>query len=807
MTARKKVASKDKVSRGSRVKRAPAATTMRPAQDGTTRKPKAATGSGHVILRTPTREIPLLADVNLARAAMEWTYIVRSRSRWSGMADSTKKQSDHAARFLHACGVDDAGLGALADAGIVEVAIPWDGSESNGWAARILPWEFLIGGATRSLRNQRPLTVGRRLVSKQHATVNPAPNPKVLFVSAAPRPLDHEFDFETERDLVRARVAGNSDARWRELTSPTRTELRDAVASYRPDVLHITGFDNHLALRVLTERNPAAAKDFALRARGMSDEGEVLDGLVLRGDAGGLDPVDAASLASLLTANHRPSLVLLGNWNSAARMAPLVVAAGAHAAVGFQDTFDDDLAELFYSQLYSTWVRSGSDLVNAFRSAWESVRSAGVAVQGTGVVLWTGAPLFPASAQQSADASDRKRDSLAKRLSDEENEVIDAKLVKSSEVDSWIAVNVKPITDFNYSLIHNGQPLFEHFSLTVKRPKTLSDVEIRVSLSVGGETASFERVMDITTKTKDLKEDIHVPLTSALTRSVHESVRTSLFVDIRWGGHILFRDSFRLRLVPVDQWRDTPSDRIWLPSFIFPRDPAVTKLITTAQRYVQVLRDDPSAGFDGYQSFDPNTPSSAGEIDLQVQAIWSAMIHELDLAYINPPPGYSRDLDSQRLRSPSMVTRERNGTCIDLALFFAACCELVDIYPVVFLLTGHAFPGYWRSDSDHDAFCQALPEAIEEIAPADARSSAATLSQPRPWFLGRGTYKELVEHVRKGRLVPLETVRLTEHCGFWEAVAAGRENLKDADEFDSMIDIVLARTSQVTPLPLWGEQS
>lgn len=154
-----------------------------------------------------------------------------------------------------------------------------------------------------------------------------------------------------------------------------------------------------------------------------------------------------------------------------------------------------------------------------------------------------------------------------------------------------------------------------------------------------------------------------------------------------------------------------------------------------------------------------------------------------------------------------MVAGDRNGTCIDLALFFAACLELVDIYPVIFLLTGHAFPGYWRSDGDHDVFRQARPESIQDIAPADARASAAALAQPTSWYLGKSTYKEIVEHVRKGRLVPLETVRVTEHCGFWEAVGAGRENLRDPKEFDSIVDIVLARTAQVTPLPLWGDQT
>lgn len=58
-----------------------------------------------------------------------------------------------------------------------------------------------------------------------------------------------------------------------------------------------------------------------------------------------------------------------------------------------------------------------------------------------------------------------------------------------------------------------------------------------------------------------------------------------------------------------------------------------------------------------------------------------------------------------------------------------------------------------------------------------------------------------------GKLVPLETVRLTENCGFWEAIDAGRDNLRPKREFAAMVDIALARENQVTPLPILGDNS
>ena len=253
---------------------------------------------------------------------------------------------------------------------------------------------------------------------------------------------------------------------------------------------------------------------------------------------------------------------------------------------------------------------------------------------------------------------------------------LEAKEVKPEDVSKWITLDIEPTKELNYSMLHNQRPLFVHFTLTCLKPRTIRNVRVRVSLSAAAESALFDCTLEIKPPSVDLQRDIHIPLTSSITRSIHESVQSSLYIEVTWGEHVLYRDTRRVRLTPVDQWRDNDSDRIWLPSFVFPRDTAVTRLIDTAQRYVRVLRDDPAAGFDGYQSFDAKRAEPAMDIDLQVQAIWSATVHELRLGYINPPPSYSNELDAQRLRTPSMVVNDHSGTCVDLALFFAACLEL-----------------------------------------------------------------------------------------------------------------------------------
>ena len=78
--------------------------------------------------------------------------------------------------------------------------------------------------------------------------------------------------------------------------------------------------------------------------------------------------------------------------------------------------------------------------------------------------------------------------------------------------------------------------------------------------------------------------------------------------------------------------------------------------------------------------------------------------------------------------------------------------------------------------------------------------------QDDTWFFKQDNAGEILRYVREGKLVPLETVRLTENCGFWEAVDAGIENFSDPKEFEAMVDIKLARDLIVTPLPILGMQ-
>ena len=713
-------------------------------------------------------------QITLAGEAMRWTYVLRSRERWKGDERAVARHERSAIETMHAFGLADIALKAIGESRVAMIQMPFE-HEAEGWAGRIFPWEFVLASATRRFRvGGLALTVMRHLdVLARKAKPIAAPAPRVLFVQSQPGVLESAYVVDDEAALVRRSLGLDAPAaneNWLVLKSPTLGELTQVVQVFKPEIVHIAGFDNHQGVRLIREVGGARSRVWFGSADGdqrttvgefLDNPAHALDGVLLRSEDLG---------RALQQGKHEPYLVCLNVWNSAARTAPLLLANGALAALGFQDAFDDALAEYCFETFYST-LRLTWNLPAAFEQALTALRSQIDLGPGTGVVLWGRAPLVT--------AAPRELVAVPPRISAPP-----------------IECRIKAKKELNYSVLHNGGALFDEFEL-----------------HCGSEDARYESALVLDDKRVPLLDKIRIPLTASLMRSVSEAVLSSLYVEVLHDGSPVHKNTYPLRLLPVDQWLDNAQSGQWLPSFVLPRDPAVEAAIVAAQRYVRVIRDDPTAGFEGYQSADPNDPDSLEQIDLQVEAIWAALLHEWRLGYINPPPTYAdtregvRPLDSQRLRTPSTIRRAGMGTCIDLALLFAACLELVDIYPVIFLLEGHALPGYWRHH-DYQAEYRLVsdPGEGEAVAVGDERRNTTPGAQTVPWRVGKSGFRELRRQIRSGRLVPLETVRLTEHSSFREAMKAGVEALVDEADFDSVLDIITARRpNNVTPLPILGE--
>lgn len=372
---------------------------------------------------------------------------------------------------------------------------------------------------------------------------------------------------------------------------------------------------------------------------------------------------------------------------------------------------------------------------------------------------------------------------------------------KESVIGDLIHVEFDVESEINYSLLHNNGNLVSKLTINKLVNETVRNIAVTVELSVGEQTYPYRFTLPELTEVQELLASrVTVPLTATLPRSLRERVQSTVYVKVSCDDQTAFEDTRRVTLIPVDEWLDDTENNPWLPSFVLPRDPAILKIINASRRYLIGIMDNPGAGFDGYQD-------TADQVDRQVQAIWTALVNEYRIQYINPPPAYSGR--TQRLRMPTDIVESNSGTCIDLALLIASCLEYIGVYPVIVLLVDHAFVGYWRSEGAHDHFYSVarIPENLPEVGSREARDAGLPYVDPYGWRLTRLNHAEMMAYVNAGHLVMLEATYLTAAKSFGEAKEQGRANLRSRNEFDSMLDIQVARTADppVTPLPIINE--
>jgi len=707
------------------------------------------------------------------RDAMYWDYVLRNRIRWAQDQNTSQAVTQRALDALNKLGIDDAKLSEIAKAGVVEIEIPYTSAhEEIGWELRVFPWEFMLFTGTAGKRTS-PITVIRHVCCVGRTDTAARAPKQLVVVESAPGKLGDMYSFSSERKLVESNLGLSKIQCPR---NPTIDHLKELIAGGQPDIVHLAGIDSHQGEQLLQNVSRTT-----------------WDGYLMADSNGNPMYATAEQLAEALRGSkgHAPLLVSCNFWNSGSRVAALIAAESSAAAIGFQDEIGDQVAENFFAKFYFNYRAMDWDLLRAYRLAVREMHFGGAIA-----VLWSSRSLLP-------DLQRKPLQSDADQLRARRQEYLRKEVPADAEPWEVLDVVIKLKDTVNYSLLHNDQSLFEEFSLRKLRDGLVRGISIELTLYMGAaQTFPYRSYIDMSDSYLPLADKIRFPLTSYLLRSLRESVKSVLYIDITWNNKIVRRDTLPVKLLAIDEWVDTPELDAYLPSFVLSRDNAVARVIDNAQRYVRLFNEDSTAGFDGYQGVDHKAKDPYLTVDLQVKAIWSALSFDMALGYINPPPTFTDS--SQRLRTPSDVINGKRGTCIDLALLLSACLEYIGIYPALFLLSDHAFPGYWRSEKARDEFLRMTAKAVMPLA--GGRDAGLAEAQPRtpskPWIFTN--YSEVLQLVKTGALVPLETTYITQQLGFTDAVKGGREDLRERSLFSSMIDVQRARTDKnpVTPLPI-----
>ncbi len=275
-----------------------------------------------------------------------------------------------------------------------------------------------------------------------------------------------------------------------------------------------------------------------------------------------------------------------------------------------------------------------------------------------------------------------------------------------------IKIEVQSAGVFNFAMQQNYIPLIR--SIEIVNPGETAAEGIKVTAVFEPEFAKpYEytvqyaeagRTTEITPVKLTLSTDYLFSLTEKTAGNIHISAEKD--------GELLAEKDVPVEILAYDEWSGAMMMPELVSAFMSPNHPLVSEVISKASVHLQKWSGSPS--FTGYQSEDPNV------VKQQAAAVYAALQEE-NIAYIVPPASFEKS--GQRVRLPYTVLTEKHGTCLDLALLFASCLEQIGLNPLIVLIKGHCFAGFWLEDEtfadcaedDVSALKKRAAEGIDKI--------------------------------------------------------------------------------------------
>lgn len=234
-----------------------------------------------------------------------------------------------------------------------------------------------------------------------------------------------------------------------------------------------------------------------------------------------------------------------------------------------------------------------------------------------------------------------------------------------------------------------GTPIVDWLEVENLTHENSDNVLLRIWLAAGYGEPWEKSVPSIRAFDRYRFDSVDLPLSRERMREVVEAEDAILRFEILIDGEKVYSDSRRVTVHAFNEWfieRDCfPDGAESLAVFVTPNSKAVDDVLGAAKPILEKSTGNPS--FDGYQS-------GSGDRALSVvRALYAALGDELKITYAVPPASF--EPTGQKIRRPEDVLRNERGTCLDLAVLYAACIEAAGLSPVVFLMAGHAFLGCW----------------------------------------------------------------------------------------------------------------
>lgn len=174
-----------------------------------------------------------------------------------------------------------------------------------------------------------------------------------------------------------------------------------------------------------------------------------------------------------------------------------------------------------------------------------------------------------------------------------------------------------------------------------------------------------------------------------------------------------------VRCLAHDEWNASTVPEL-LAAFVQPRSRAVQTVLDSASDILERTTGDSSLA--GYQK-------GPERVRLTTEAIYDALRLQ-QIRYSEPPASFEET--GQRIRPYDAMLESRFGTCIDLALLFAAAAEEAGLNPVLVMQQGHAFPGVMLTDVSPSSYVVSSQTQLSNLFGGDLLLAVETTAATAP---------------------------------------------------------------------------
>jgi len=315
----------------------------------------------------------------------------------------------------------------------------------------------------------------------------------------------------------------------------------------------------------------------------------------------------------------------------------------------------------------------------------------------------------------------------------------------------------------SFALQQNHVPIVRQLNVKNCSDSELVNLEVRIAADPDIAEEWTAKIDSIMPGQEHSLTGIALRLSVSRLFELTERINGALAITVSDDSGILAQEKPELAFLSHDEWSGSNTFPELLAAFVTPNHPYITEIIKKAGALLADWTGSPS--FIGYQSKNPNY------VRKQMAAIYGALQQE-NIAYSMPPASFEES--GQKVRLCGAIKEQKLGTCLDLALLYAACLEAAGLHPIIVIVKGHAFTGCWLEE-------ECFAECVQDDVSAITKRTAAGINE----------------------ICVVETTAFTSGKGvnFEDAVSAAGNHLRISEDFRYLVDVKRSRGGGIRPIP------